>query len=81
MIEAEIFVNLKKTVADPQGFTIKHALESLGYDKVGEVRIGKLVDIKLNTDDKEWAEKMLKEMCEKLLANPVIEEYSFKLKS
>lgn len=80
MIEAEIFVSLKKTVADPQGLTVKHALESLGYQNVNEVRVGKLVKLKLNTDDKGEAERKLKEMCDKLLANPVIEEYSFEIK-
>jgi len=79
MLEAQVHITLKKTVADPQGLTIKHALESLGYTQADEVRIGKLVTIKLNIDDKAEAEKKLNEMCEKLLANPIIEEYSFKI--
>lgn len=79
MLEAKVYITLKKTVADPQGLTIKHALESLGYKEAREVRIGKLVTVKLNIKDKKEAEARLDEMCKKLLANPIIEEYSFKI--
>jgi phosphoribosylformylglycinamidine synthase len=79
MLKAEIYITLKRTVADPQGLTIKHALESLGYKDLTDVRIGKLVNIKLNFKDKKRAEKEINEMCRKLLANPIIEDYSFKL--
>ncbi|MFC1631275.1 phosphoribosylformylglycinamidine synthase subunit PurS [Candidatus Omnitrophota bacterium] len=80
MLEAEVYIKLKKTVADPQGLTIKHALESLGYQKeIDQVRIGKLVTLKLNVTDKKQAEAKLNDMCKKLLANPIIEEYSFKI--
>ncbi len=79
MLKAEIYITLKKTVADPQGLTIKHALDSLGYKEVEEVRIGKLVTVKLNINDKKEAEQRLNEMCKKLLANPIIEDYSFKI--
>ena len=79
MLKAEIYITLKKTVADPQGLTIKHALDSLGYKEVEEVRIGKLVTLRLNINDKKEAEQRLNEMCKKLLANPIIEDYSFKI--
>lgn len=79
MLKAEIYITLKKTVADPQGLTIKHALESLGYKEVEEARIGKLVTLKLNISSKKEAEQKLNEMCKKLLANPIIEDYSFKI--
>lgn len=79
MLEAEVYITLKKTVADPQGLTIKHALESLGYKSAEDVRIGKLVTLKLNVEDKKKAEKQINEMCKKLLANPIIEDYSFKI--
>lgn len=79
MLKAEIYITLKKTVADPQGLTIKHALDSLGYKEVEEVRIGKLVTVRLNINDKKEAEQRLIEMCKKLLANPIIEDYSFKI--
>ena len=75
----EIYITLKKTVADPQGLTVKHALESLGYKDLADVRMGKVVVIKLNYKDKDRAEKEVNEMCKKLLANPIIEEYRFKI--
>jgi phosphoribosylformylglycinamidine synthase len=77
---AEIYISLKNTVADPQGLTIKHALESLGYKGLAEVRIGKLVLIKLNSKDKKRAKQEIEQMCNKLLANPIIEDYSFNIK-
>jgi phosphoribosylformylglycinamidine synthase PurS subunit len=80
MLEVEIYITLKKTVSDPQGLTIKHALESLGYKNLEEVRVGKLVTIKLSSKDKKKAKQKLDEMCQKLLANPIIEDYHFKIK-
>ena len=77
MIEAEVYITLKRTIADPQGLTIKHALESLGYKDIKEVRMGKLVTIKLDTEDEDSAQGIIKEMCEKLLANPIIEDFKF----
>lgn len=79
MFKAEIYITLKKTVVDPQGATIKQALESMGYHKLEEVRIGKMVTMILAYDDKQKAEEKINEMCKKLLANPIIEDYSFKL--
>jgi len=80
MLEAEIHVTLKKTVLDPQGLVIKHALESLNYKDVEDLRMGKLIGIKLNTDDKEDAKAKLEKMCKELLANPIIEEYKIYIK-
>ena len=80
MLKAEINITLKRTVADPQGLTVKHALESLGYKDLAEVRIGKLVVIKLNFKDKKRAQQQINQMCKKLLANPIIEDYHFKIK-
>ncbi|MCX5686204.1 MAG: phosphoribosylformylglycinamidine synthase subunit PurS [Candidatus Omnitrophica bacterium] len=79
MLKAEIYITLKKTVSDPQGLTVKHALESLGYKDLADVRMGKMVVIKLNYEDKNRAEKKINEMCKKLLANPIIEDYHFKI--
>jgi len=79
MLEAKVYITLKKTVADPQGITIKHALESLGHKEVGQVRIGKFVTLKLKSKSKKNAEKQLNEMCKKLLANPIIEDYRFEI--
>ncbi len=81
MLEAEVYITLKRTVADPQGLTIKHALESLGYaQEIKEVRMGKLVTIKLNLNDPKAAQEKLEQMCKKLLANPIIEEYRFSIR-
>ncbi len=80
MLKAEINITLKRTVSDPQGLTIKHALGSLGYKDLADVRIGKLVIIKLNFKDKKRAKQQINQMCKKLLANPIIEDYRFKIK-
>ena len=77
---AEIYITLKKTIADPQGLTIKHALDSLGYNSVDQVRIGKLIRIKFDSDDKKYVASCVDKMCHELLANPIIEDYSFKIK-
>lgn len=79
MFEAKIYITLKETVADPQGLTIKHALESLGQKGIEEVRVGKLITIKLDANNKEEAKKQVGEMCDKLLANPIIEDYDLKI--
>ena len=80
MLKAEINIILKRTVADPQGLTVKHALESLGYKNLADVRMGKLVIIELNSQDKKRAQQQIDQMCKKLLANPIIEDYHFKIK-
>lgn len=80
MVKAEIYVTIKNTIADPQGLTVKHALGSLGYGCVEGVRIGKLIEINLNLKDRYEAEKKIEEMCRKLLANSVIEDYRFSVK-
>lgn len=79
MFKAEIYITLKKTVVDPQGATIKHALESMGYRHLEEVRIGKLITMKLAFDDKKKAEEEITGMCKKLLTNPIIEDYRFRI--
>ncbi len=79
MYKADVFITLKKTVADPQGQTIKHALESLDYKGIQEVRMGKLVSIALNAPSKAAAEQSVGEMCKKLLANPIIEDYRYEV--
>ena len=80
MLKAKVYVSLKNTVVDPQGLTVKNALRSLNYEQeVEEVRVGKLIDIKLNISDREKAEQIIDQMCNKLLSNPIIEDYSFTL--
>ena len=79
MIKARVTVTLKNGVLDPQGKAIEGALASLGFDGVGHVRQGKVFDLELATDDRTKAEEELKAMCEKLLANTVIENYSISI--
>jgi phosphoribosylformylglycinamidine synthase len=76
VIKARVTVTLKNGVLDPQGKAIEGALGSLGFDGVGHVRQGKVFDLELNAADQAKAEADLKAMCEKLLANTVIENYS-----
>jgi len=73
---ATVNVFLKDGVLDPQGKAAHHALDSLGFAGISDIRIGKQIIIKLDTTDKAKAEDEVKEMCEKLLANTVIEDYA-----
>jgi phosphoribosylformylglycinamidine synthase len=74
---AKVYVTLKKGVHDPQGQTVKHTLEEMGYQRVENVRIGKYIEVKLNEMPQQEAEGVLEEICQKLLANTVIESYRF----
>ena len=78
-MKAVINVFLKEGVLDPQGKASHHALDSLGFEGVVDVRIGKQIIIQLDTEDKEKAQAEVTEMCETLLANTVIEDYSIEL--
>ena len=78
-MKARIFVTLKNGVLDPQGKAIGHALHNLGFTTVGEVRQGKVIDIELSESDETKARTDLENMCEKLLANTVIESYEIEL--
>ncbi len=75
-----INVHLKKGVLDPQGKAVLHALKTLGFDEVEDVRIGKQILIDINTKDKEEAVKKVTKMADELLANPVIENYEIEVK-
>ena len=79
-MKARVFVTLKPGVLDPQGKAIGHALNNLGFQSVGEVRQGKVIDIDLGESDRAQAAAQVKDMCEKLLANTVIEKYEIELK-
>ncbi len=78
MVIAEVKIKLKKGVADPEGANTKKTLELLGFD-VADVKAVKVFEINLGIKDKEEAKKRVEEMCQKLLANPVIHEYSITL--
>ena len=75
-MKALVHVTLKKDVLDPQGKAIQKASASLGYEAVKSVRQGKIFEVELDATDRKQAEAQLAELCEKLLANPVIEDYT-----
>lgn len=80
MFLAEVFVTLKPTVNDPPGITVMGAVQNLGFNSVYGVRIGKFLEIKLAETNRGKAEQIVEDICQKLLANPVIEEYRYELK-
>lgn len=75
MIKARVTVTLKNGVLDPQGKAIEGSLGALGFEDVDSVRQGKVFDLSIDSDDAKTAEKSIADMCEKLLANTVIENY------
>ena len=78
-MKAKVTVMLKKGVLDPQGQAVKHALNSLKYNKVRSVRQGKVIELELDETSEERANKSVQEMSEKLLANTVIESYEIEI--
>ena len=78
-MKAKVYVTLKRSVLDPQGKAVQHALTTMGFNEVEDVRMGKYIELELGSIDKSQAEKKIKTMCEKLLANTVIEEFRFDL--
>jgi phosphoribosylformylglycinamidine synthase len=80
-MKARIHITLKKGVLDPQGKAIAHTLEALGFEGVDSVRQGKFIEMELAEKDEKKAGEQVRAMCEKLLANMVIENYDFKLVS
>lgn len=79
MFIAKVYIRLKPTVNDPQGLTIRGGLRQLGFGSVASVRAGKFMEISIEEPDEKQARAQVAEMCDKLLANPIIEEYSFEL--
>lgn len=78
-MRARVTVYPRREVLDPQGKAIRSALERVGFQEVREVRAGKSFEIELGLDDAEQASARLREMCRRLLANPVVEEYEIEL--
>ena len=78
-MKAKIHVTLKQGILDPQGKAIEHALDSLGFKNAANVRVGKYMELDVREADKAKAEAQVKSMCEKLLANTIIEEYRYEL--
>ncbi|MFA4029070.1 MAG: hypothetical protein GDYSWBUE_001668 [Candidatus Fervidibacterota bacterium] len=75
MKKAIVLIRLKPSLMDAQGAVIKRALLQLGYNSVTDVRVGKLIELTLDSEDGSEVTAMVREMCERLLANPVTEEY------
>jgi phosphoribosylformylglycinamidine synthase PurS subunit len=80
MYLARVYITLKPTINDPVGLTIRGGLHDLGFAAVESVRSGKYMEVRLDAGREKDAESALRGMCEKLLANPVIEEYRFDLR-
>ena len=79
MARARVTITLKKTIMDAQGQTVERALHNLGYTGVQNLRIGKFIEMQLNGAPKEQLSTQLDEMCRKLLANPIIEDFRFEI--
>lgn len=76
---AVVYVKLKDGVLDPQGSTIKRALEDMGYQGIKQIRSGKIFEITFQQDESRKSEQLIDEICRKLLTNPVIEKYNFEI--
>ena len=76
---ARVVVTPKAVVNDPQGLTVKQALGALGFEEVEDVRVGKYIEVRLDADTEEAAGERVEQMCRKLLANHVIEDYRYSL--
>jgi phosphoribosylformylglycinamidine synthase len=81
MYLARVYVTLKPTVNDPPGLTIRGGLHALGFEAVESVRSGKYMEIRLEAQSPAEAESQVTEMCKKLLANPVIEDFRFEIEA
>jgi len=81
MLTAQVFVRPKRGILDPQGKTVQHALATLGFDEVTDVRVGRYVVLQLEGNDVAAAEDRVRAMCERLLANGVIEDFDVRVAS
>jgi phosphoribosylformylglycinamidine synthase subunit PurS len=81
LFTAKINISIRKTILDPQGKAVEHSLKSLGFDSIEDTRVGKYIELKINAKSKEEAKKISEEACKRLLANPVMEDYSFEVYS
>ena len=79
MYKANIHITLRQSILDPQGKATQHALHSLGFADVNKVRMGKYVEMWIETNDEDSARTIADNACNKLMANPVMEDYSFTL--
>jgi phosphoribosylformylglycinamidine synthase len=79
VFHASITVTLRRSILDPQGKAVEHGVHALGYPLVTNVRIGKFIDMDIATESREEAERIVQEVSHKLLANPVMEDFSYTL--
>ncbi|MCB0717293.1 MAG: phosphoribosylformylglycinamidine synthase subunit PurS [Bacteroidetes bacterium] len=79
MYKARIRVTLRKSILDPQGKAVEHALHNLNYGSVAQVRVGKYVELSIDEPDEASADKVAREACERLIANPVMEDFEIEL--
>jgi phosphoribosylformylglycinamidine synthase subunit PurS len=77
--QARIYVTLRPSVLDPAGAAVRSGIEHLGFQNVGSVRIGKYIEVSLDSPNEDAAQAELNQICDQLLANPVIENYRFEL--
>jgi len=78
LVKVKVYVTLRESVLDPQGKAVNHALHSLGYNEIKDVRIGKFMELYVDPTGRD-VEEVVKEACEKLLANPVIEDFRYEI--
>jgi len=76
MYKTRIIVTLRPAILDPQGKATHQALQNLGFDQIGSVRIGKYIELEVSADTKEEARSAVNEACERLLTNPIMEDYT-----
>lgn len=81
VFQAKISVTLRPSILDPQGKAVHHAVQSLGMTGVREIRMGKYIEMKIDAADRPEAERITGEACKKLLANPVMENFSYTVES
>ena len=79
MYQSKIKVTLRSSILDPQGKTVEHSIQSLGYKNILDTRIGKYIELKIDADSENEAKRITEEVCKKLLANPVMEDYEFNI--
>ena len=78
-MKAKIRVSLKRSILDPQGKAVMHAVRDMNYKNIADVRIGKYIELEFDTENKNVVEKATDEICKKLLSNPLMENYEFEL--
>lgn len=81
MYKATISITLRPSILDPEGKTVHHALTNLGYDQIDQVRMGKRAEVWIDEDNEDAARRVAEEACEKLLANPVTENFEIALEA